>query len=435
MGTFLAESTWNGINWPLVRTMSEGRMPLSGIKVADFSWFGAGPICAENLATFGAKVVRVESEAHLDGLRLVAPFPPGKTGYNVSGYFNNYNAGKLDLTLNLNTELGLAMARKLIGWCDIFLTNHTPRMIEKWNLGYDEVSKINPNVIAAYQPMQGLEGPHKYFMGFGAVLTPITGYTFLSGFPHRPPMGIGTNYPDYVVNPGHTLVAILAALRYRKKTGKGQRVELAQIESSVAPLGVAVMDYNANGRIESRAGNRLPHAVPHGAFRCEDGTWQDKPEDRWIALGVFDDARWRGLADAMGSPAWALDGRYASHSGRKEHEDALEASLTGWTRERTAEDVMQLLQSKGVPAGVVQNARDMLDGDEHLRARGYYVYLDHPETGRAAYDGPPFRLSKTPGELRTPAPLLGQHNEQVCKEILGMTDEEIAEALIAQALY
>ncbi|HYM16729.1 MAG TPA: CoA transferase [Dehalococcoidia bacterium] len=415
--------------------MTEQVQPLTGIKVADFSWFGAGPICAENLATFGATVVRVESEAHLDGLRGVGPFPPGKNTYNVSGYFNNYNAGKLDLTLNLNTDLGKRMALKLIAWCDVFITNFTPRIVEKWALTYDDLVKINPAIIAAYQPMQGFDGPHKHVMGFGAVLGPITGYSYLSGFPDRPPMGLGTNYPDYVINPGHTLVAILAALHYRRRTGKGQRIELAQIESSVAPHGPAILDDTANGRVQMRAGNRLPHAAPHGAFRCRDGTWEEKPEDRWIALGVFNDVQWSALVQAMGSPPWASDAKFATHAARKQHEDELEGHVTAWTRDQVAEHVMVLLQAKGIPAGVVQNARDMLDGDEHMKSRGYYVYLDHPEAGRTAYDGPPFVLSKTPGVLRSPAPLLGQHNEQVCKEILGMTDDEIADAIIAQALY
>jgi benzylsuccinate CoA-transferase BbsF subunit len=411
------------------------KLPLTGIKVADFSWFGAGPICGENLASFGATVVRVESESHPDGLRGVAPFAAGKTGYNVSGYFNNYNAGKLDLTLNLNTDLGRAMAGKLIAWCDIFLTNLTPRVLERWRLEYEDVRAINPNVIAAYQPMQGFDGPHKYFMGFGAVLGPITGYSYLSGYPNRPPMGLGTNYPDYVINPGHTLIGILAALRHRRKTGKGQLVELAQIESSVSPLAPALMDYAANGRVQCRDGNRLPHAAPHGAFRCRDNVWNNQPEDRWVAFGVFNDAEWRALVDAMGSPAWASDAKFATRAGRKQHENEIEAKVTEWTGERTAEEATALLQAKGIGAGVVENARDMLDSDEHLKERGYFVYLDHPETGRAAYDGPPFRLSKTPGVLASPAPLLGQHNEQVCKEILGMTDDEIAEALVEQALF
>jgi benzylsuccinate CoA-transferase BbsF subunit len=411
------------------------KMPLSGLKVADFSWFGAGPICAENLATFGATVVRVESEAHLDGLRSVAPFPPGKTGYNVSGYFNNYNAGKLDVRINLNTERGKRMAEKLIAWSDVFLTNFTPRIIEKWGLVYEELVKLRPDIIAVYQPMQGFDGPHKHFMGFGAVLSPITGYNYLCGFPHRPPMGLGTNYPDYVINPGHTLVAILAALRHKRRTGEGQRIELAQMESSVAPLAPALMDYANNGHVQTRNGNRIEHAAPHGAFRCADNTWQDQPEDRWCTIAIFTDDEWGTLVEAMGSPEWALHRRFDTLAGRKEHEDDLEAKITEWTRPQKAEDVMRLLQSKRLPAGAVYNARDMLESDEHLKDRSYYVYLDHPEAGRTAYDGPPFRLSKTPGVLRAPAPLLGQHDEQVCKEILGMSDEEVAEALVEQALF
>ena len=414
--------------------MTEARLPLTGIKVADFSWFGAGPICAENLASFGATVVRVESEAHVDGIRTVAPFAQGKTGYNVSGFFNNFNAGKLGLTLNLNTERGMDLARRLVAWCDIFLTNHTPRMIERWGLDYESLARISPAIIAAYQPMQGADGPHKHFFGFGSVLSAITGYNELCGFPHRPPMGLGTNYPDYVLNPGHTLIAILAALRYRKRTGRGQRIELAQIESSVAPLAPAIMDYTANGVVQTRRGNRLPHAAPYGAFRCKDGEWDGKPEERWCAIAIRDDSDWLLLVEAMGSPAWA-DERFATFAGRKECEDELDALVTEWTRSQAAEAVMDLLQAKGVPSGVVQNGRDVLDGDEHLKARGYYVYLDHPEAGRTAYDGPPFRLKKTPGRLRSPAPGLGEHNEQVCKEILGMSDDEIAEALVEQALY
>jgi crotonobetainyl-CoA:carnitine CoA-transferase CaiB-like acyl-CoA transferase len=411
------------------------KLPLDGIKVADFSWFGAGPICAQNLARFGATVVRVESEAHLDGLRSVLPLATGKTGYNVSGYFNNYNAGKIDLTLNLNTPLALKLAQKLVAWCDIFITNQTNRMVERWGFTYDELTKINPQIIAAYQPMQGSDGPHKDFFGFGAVLNPITGYNELSGFPNRPPMGLGTNYPDYVINPGHTLIAILAALRYRTRTGKGQRVELAQLESSVAPLAPAIMDYMSNGRVQTRGGNRISYASPHGAFRCKDNEWAGQPEDRWIALGIFDDAQWRALVDAMASPSWAAGAKFASLESRKENEDELEVHITEWTREQTAEELMALLQSKGVPAGVVQNGRDVLEADAHLKARGYYQYIEHPETGRSAHDGAPFVLTKTPGALRCPAPLLGEHNEYVCKEILGLTDDEIAEALVEQALY
>jgi len=427
---------------------------LEGIKVADFSWFGAGPICAENLGRFGATVVRVESEAHIDGLRQVAPFATQpcpacdgkgckeclgggrvtKTGYNVSGYFNNYNANKYGVTINLSTEMGKEIAHKLIAWCDVFITNQTNRMVDRWGFHYEHLKKLNPTIIAAFQPMQGFDGPHRDFFGFGAVLNAVTGYNHLSGFPHRPPMGIGTNYPDYVINPGHTLIAILAALRHRQKTGEGQCIELAQIESVVSTLGPVVMDYNANGRVQTRKGNRLSYAAPHGAFRCADIEWEKQPMDRWVAFGIFNDQQWQALVDAMGSPAWTADPKFATFDARKEHEDELEANITEWTRTQSAEAVMELLQQKRIPAGVVQNARDVHQ-DQHLQSRHYFEFLDHPETGVMAYDGSPFRLSKTPGKLTMPAPTLGQHNEYVCKDILGMTDDEIAEALIEQALY
>ncbi len=417
---------------------TNGRQPLSGINVADFSWFGAGPICAEALAVYGATVVRIESESHIDGLRTIGPFPTGKFSHNVSGYFNNFNANKLGLALNLNTEKGREIALRLVAWADVFLTNMTPRIIERWGLTYDKLLDVRPDIIAAYQPMQGFDGPHRDFLGFGAVLGPITGFNYLTGFPGRPPNGLGTNYPDYVINPGHTLTAILAALRHRRRTGKGQRIELAQLESSVAALAPALMDYTVNGRVEERAGNRLPHAAPHGAFRCLDIKVQtpfgERDEDRWCAIACFGDDHWSRLRHAIGDPAWARDDRFATHAGRKSHEDELEQRITEWTSQRAAEDVMHELQAAGVPAGVVQNARDCLN-DPHLQARGYYQYLEHPEAGSTAYDGSGFRLSKTPARFTTAAPCLGEHTFQVSREILGLSPDDVADLLAEQVLY
>ncbi len=406
---------------------------LDGLKVADFSWFGAGPICASHMATYGATVVRVESETHIDSLRTIAPFAKDKTGYNVSGYFNNFNPGKLGITLNLNAPEGAGVARKLVEWADVFITNITPRVIERWGLTYETISEWNPKIIAAYQPMQGYDGPHKDFLGFGAVLTPITGYSHISGFPERLPIGLGTNYPDYVINPGHTLVAIMAALHYRRRTGKGQRIECAQLESSVCPLAPAIFDYTANGVEQNRIGNHLSIASPHNAFKCAPLTNGGRPMDaRWVAIACFDDDEWSALAAVIGDPV--SDAKFATLEGRKENEAELDAAINAWTADKDAFAVMEDLQSRGVPAHVVESAREMLDFDEHLKARGYYVYLDHPETGRSAYDGPPAKFSKTPGELRSPAPLLGQHTEQVCKEILGLGDDEIADLMVAGAL-
>jgi crotonobetainyl-CoA:carnitine CoA-transferase CaiB-like acyl-CoA transferase len=270
--------------------------------------------------------------------------------------------------------------------------------------------------------MQGFDGPHRDFLGFGAVLTPITGYNHLAGFPNRPPIGLGTNYPDYVINPGHTFIAIMAALRYRRRTGKGQHIECAQLESSAAPLAAAIFDYTANGRVQERSGNGLPYAAPHNAYKCTPAGDGGRPMDeRWIAIACFADEEWLALVEAMGSPDWAGAGQFSTLAGRKENEAELDSHIGAWAADKDAYELMEDLQRRGVPAGVVQSAREILDVDEHMKARGYYVYLEHPEAGRHAHDGPPFVM-------------LGEHTEYVCKEILGLDDEGIAELMVAGAL-
>ncbi len=415
------------------------RRSLEGIRVADFSWFGAGPIAGNILSVYGAEVVRVESIAKLDGLRSAQPVavnPDGtpKPGYNVSGYFNNFNAGKLSLQLNVNVEKGQELAYRLIEKSDVFLTNFTPRVIEKWNLQYEQIAAVNPRIIASYAPMQGMWGPHKDFLGFGAVLTPVVGISEMSGMPHRRPFGVGTNYPDYVINPTHTVVAILSALRYRNRTGKGQCIELAQVESVVNVLGTAVADYLANGNVQTRGGNRSPVASPQAAFRCQDDESSVGPPDRWVAVVCRSDAEWAALCDVLGHSEAASDARFATLAARKQNEDALEALIDEWTRLWKAEDLMESLQARGVPAGVVQNAQDVLDKDPHVQERGYYQYLDHPETGRAAYDGPGAKLSRTPGYFTGLAPLLGEHTFDVCERILGLTADEIADLMAEEVL-
>ncbi|MGE3075764.1 MAG: CaiB/BaiF CoA transferase family protein [Dehalococcoidia bacterium] len=410
------------------------KRPLEGLRVADFSWFGAGPIAGNTFSQFGAEVIRVESEAKLDGLRVGAPFPLNpdgtpKTGYNVSGYFNNFNTGKLSMQLNLNMEKGQELAYRIIEKSDFFLTNFTPRVIDKWNLRYEQISKVNPRIIAAYAPMQGMEGPHRDFLGFGAVLTPVTGISEMSGFPNRPPFGIGTNYPDYVVNPGHTVTAMLAALRYRNRTGKGQCVELPQLESVVNTLGTAVAENLVNGTNPSRTGNRHPAYSPHGAFRCADDPESSDSQERWLVIACRSDAEWSGAAGVLGHPEAATDPRFATVADRKANEDDLEAAISGWVRERPATELCEALQAAHIPAGVVQNAQDMLDRDQHMKARGYYRYVDHPEAGREAHDGPAAVLSETPGDTPGPAPLLGEHTLDICERVIGLNMDEVADLL------
>ena len=217
--------------------MSSDNLPLKGIRVADFSWFGAGPIFTMALAHYGAEVIRVESQIRLDGLRITQPMPKDKPpGINLSGYYNNFNAGKLSFALNMASERGRELALRLIARSDIVAENFTPGTFEKWGLTYERIVQVKPDIIMVREPMQGLTGPHRDFAGFGAVITPLAGLSYLSGFPHRPPVGLGTNYTDYVVNPGQALVANLAALHYRNRTGKGQRIDIALLDSLITAL-------------------------------------------------------------------------------------------------------------------------------------------------------------------------------------------------------
>ncbi|MBH77739.1 MAG: hypothetical protein CL897_05890 [Dehalococcoidia bacterium] len=434
------DADWKEVPARPARAATRSSLPLDGVRVADFSWFGAGPIAAQTLAAFGAEVVRIESETRIDSLRIVEPVALNEDGskmsdtYNASGYFNNFNAGKLSFLLDLNTERGQELAYRLIERSDIFMTNFTPRVLDKWNLLYEQVSGVNPRIVAGYAPMQGMVGPHRDFLGFGAVLTPITGISELSGFPHHPPIGIGTNYPDYVINPGHLVVALLAALRHRDITGEGQLVEMPQIESVVNALAPAILDYTANGVVQTRSGNRSPIAAPHGAFRCADDPTSQGSEDRWIAIACHNDRQWVAICDAIGQPGLSADPRFATHDLRKANEEVLEELVSEWTADRRAEEVMVDLQVRGVPAGVVQNAQDILDKDVHVRDRAYYQYLIHPETGRTAYDGPCSRLSETPGVHRAAAPLFGEHTEEVCRRILELTDDQVAALLVEGVL-
>jgi benzylsuccinate CoA-transferase BbsF subunit len=219
----------------------------------------------------------------------------------------------------------------------------------------------------------------------------------------------------------------MAALHYRDRTGKGQMIEVAQVESAAAVIGTVILDYTLNGRAGERAGNRVPHATPHGAYRCAG-------EDRWCAIAVTSDSEWGAFCQATSHPDWLVDPRFATLAARKTNEDALDCLVEAWTRDKSTEDVMRTLQAAAVPAGVVQNARDLLENDPHLRERGHYIYLDHPEAGRTAYDGPPFRLSKTPAVLHSPAPCLGQHTESVCREIIGLSEEEVSRLVIDEVL-
>ncbi|MBN1615602.1 MAG: CoA transferase [Deltaproteobacteria bacterium] len=425
--------------------MEQGKLPLSGIRVCDFSWFAAAPIATKTLADFGAEVIKMEWSAHPDLIRLAMPHTPGtETDLNTGGWFNNYNSSKLCLGMNIAHPKAKEVYDRLIMISDVVVENFSPAMTDKYGIKYENYVDKKPDIIWVDQPMQGLIGPHRTRAGFGAVITPMSGLSYITGFPGRAPVGTNTNYTDYVINPGHLAIATMAALRRRKRTGKGQHIVMSQLASGTTVLGTTILDYTVNGRIREKAGNTSPWAAPHGCYKCKGesrnvkfitplGVQPGLKAERWCVIACFSDEHWWALCDVIGNPAWTVDPKFSTLLARKENEAELDQLIGEWTIDRSPEEVMMLLQQVGVPAGVVQDAEDIL-GDPHLRSRDYFVYLDHSVAGHNAYDGIGYKLSATPGKLTRPAPRVGEHTEYICKEILGMAEEEITE-LIVEGLF
>ncbi|MDO8670531.1 MAG: CoA transferase [Dehalococcoidia bacterium] len=421
------------------RKQSTSTQPFAGIRIADFSWYGAGPIATRFFANYGAEVIKLESHCNPDGLRRNGPFAGGTPGItlpgtapidslNISGYFANFNSNKLSLQVDLNLPEGREIAKRLVKISDIVIDNFTPRVMERWRLTYQDLVRIKPDIIVANLPMLGSVGPQRDYVGFGFALSSLAGIDHLTGMPDDLPTSTGTNFPDYCCNPCHTTIALLAALRYRRKTGKGQHIEVAQLESTVQILGTALIDYTINGRIQSRRGNSNPSACPHGVYRC-------KGDDRWCAIAVFTDVEWASLCWAMGREDLVQSPLFGTLQGRLARTSEVDDLVNRWTSSLSPEDVMAILQREGVAAGVVQTAEDALDKDPQLAARNHWVYLDHPEAGRTAYNGETFRLSRTPGDIHSPAPCLGQHTEFVCRDLLGMTGDEVSALREEKVLY
>jgi len=415
------------------------KMALDGIRVADFSWYGAAPYATRLLAAYGAEVVRIESSAKLDGMRWQAPRKPdAPASYNISGMFNNFNPGKLGIALNLGHAPAREIAKKLVSISDVVLDNFYPGAMEKWGLGYEELVKVKPDIIIVTMPVMGITGPYALWRGFGTSIRTMAGLDYATGNHDRPPIGTGmAALPDFSCNPYHAATAILSALHYRHRTGRGQLIEIAQFESTVCWTETAVLDYTANRRVQEGMRNRLPYAAPHGVYRCraedrevdycampESVPDHRRKDERWCAIAVFADEEWEGFCRAIGDPPWTREERFATFARRKENEDELDRLVEEWTLPRSPEEVMRAMQQAGVAAGVVQDGEDLLSRDPQLAERGFYVYLDHPEAGRIAHDGLTFSLSATPGEIRR-APLLGEHNEHVYGDILGLPQEEI----------
>ncbi len=392
-----------------------------GIRIADFGWVATGPLTTKYFADLGAEVIKVESAVHLDTLRIASG--AGK-GVNQSPAFNFRNTGRLSVTINIATPKGKEIAKSLVAKADIVSENMGPGSMERAGLGYEELKKIKPDIIMLSSCMQGHTGPHFGTRGFGNVLAALSGLAHLTGWPDREPPEIG-NYTD-LIGPHFNAMVILAALIYRRRTGKGQYMDISQYEQGIQFIAPILLDYKVNQRVANRMGNRLAYAAPHNAYRC-------RGEDRWCAIAVFTDEEWESFCKVIGSPAWTKDPRFSTLLARKRNEEELDRLVEEWTINYTPEEVMSKMQRAGVPAGVLQTGEDLLEHDPQLKHRHFFWEVDHPEVGKSRAYRYAFVLSKAPYEVRR-APLLGEHNRYVFKEILGMSDDEIAELAIEGVL-
>ena len=390
------------------------------IKVADFTWAIAGPLITKYLADFGATVIKVESPNHPDIVRLTAPYTGHTPSMNKSGYFALYNSNKYSIAINLSNPQGMEIVRRLIKWADVVTESFTPGVMEKFGLGYENLKEINPGIIMCRTSIHGETGPFAKQPGLGYQISGFLGFPLLVGWPDRSPLPMPVAYTDYVAFQFGT-VALIAALDYRRRTGKGMYLDLAQVEASIHFLSPVILDYAVNSRLPERKGNSSSHEVPHGVYRCQG-------DDEWCAISISKDRQWQAFVKAMGNPSWAAESKFGDFLSRKQNEEALNKLIEEWTVIFTPAELMAELQSVGVPCSVVAKG-EWLINDPHLRERGYYRELEHPEMGNALASSQPFKMSKTPAELVMPAPCLGEHCEFVCKEILGMSDDEFVEYL------
>ena len=396
----------------------ERKYPLEGLRVIDFTWGLAGPGAVRMLADHGAEVIKVERPSG-EIARNVIPFRNDVRGMNLSGYYNNINRSKSGVVINLADTRGKDLALKLIAKSDVVVENFSRGVIARLGLGYEALKEVKPDIIMVSMGGYGQTGPYKDYVSFGPALQALAGSTYLTGFPDHEPAGFGWSYSDYSGG-WPTQFAILAALRYRNRTGKGQYIDVSQLEANCVLNGAGLLDYSVNKRPATPTGNRLPHrgAVPHGAYRC-------RGKDRWCAISVFTEEEWQAFCKAIGSPAWTQDGKFSTLMARTQNVNELDRLVEEWTQKRTPEQVMSVMQRAGVAAGAVQSSKDLFERDPQLKEYDFFKEMEHPEIGPVAYENVPFKLMDTPGEARWPAPLLGQHNKYVFGEILGMSEDEI----------
>ncbi|MFG3025495.1 CoA transferase [Streptomyces sp. NPDC048254] len=394
------------------------RPALHGIRVLDLTWVLAGPYCTKILADHGADVIKVESAGRPDPTRF-APFMHLSRGPHTdpdtNGYFNEVNRNKRSIALDTRTGEGVAVLRDLIAHCDVLVENFSSTVMRKLGLDYEELRRINPDLVYVSMSGMGHTGPRNGWVSYADTVSASSGLTGLTGWGPVDVVGVIYGHGDIVAGLQAAL-ATVAALEHRAATGRGQHVDLSQLEAIAAHMGTSLL----GGPEVKPSGNTHPAWSPQGVYPCLGA-------DRWLAVSVRDDAEWAALCEVIGRPALATDERTRTAEARRHAAPLVDAALEEWTRTMPADLAAESLQAHGVPAGAVQDGRELVEHDPQLRARGFYVRKEHPVAGAFLHEGVPIRLTRTPGGIRAAAPVLGADTDAVLSEVAGFPVKRIRE--------
>lgn len=405
----------------MIEPEQQKRYALRGVRVVDFTWIHAGPSATRILADQGAEVIKIESNYALAVVGGPSSYTPRGEGLR-----HNWNAGKLCLSLNMRTPQGIDIAKRLVSVSDVVAENFSGRVMPRWGMDYGDLAKIKPDIIMLSMSGLGRTGPWKEYVSYGQTLQAWSGLTYLTGFPEADPAGPASAYCDAVAGMAGAQAALLALI-HRARTGEGQWIDLSQFEALSSNLETLVLDLSVNGKGDAiqRTGNRLPNGsgAPHGVYKC-------RGDDRWVAVAVFTDEEWDSLGKAVGHPQWTHEERFSTVLGRRENADDLDRLVEAWTIERAPEEVMYALQAAGIAAGVVQSGEDMADADPQLREREFYHRTPDPRGTSWIIEAAPYKLSRTTGGPLRGAPEMGEHNTYICRDLLGMSDDDLAQCAI-----
>ena len=399
---------------------------LKGIRIADFSWVWAGPLTTMLLAFMGAEVIKIESRKRLDQMRQ-GSITTGDSfsDFNASPIFNNANLNKKSVTLDLSRPEGTELARRIVALSDLTIENMRPGVMDKLGLGYKDLVKVKPDIIMLSASGFGSSGPYREYAGYAPIFAAFGGLAYLTGYEDGEPNTM-SGVMDLRVGTVSAF-ALLAALIHRQKTGEGQYIDLSSSECISALVGPQLMEYTMNKRSPFRSGNQDSIMAPHNCYRC-------KGIDKWISIAVATDEEWNALCRAMGNPAWTRDEAFADIYSRWKNRTKLDEFIGKWTINYTHYEVMELLQRSGVAAMPSFSAEEILS-DPHVKARGLINEVQHPVLGRKVVINPSWKHSETPARIHKASPLLGEHNEEVFGDLLGMTKEEVKKLESAQIIY